>query len=118
MDDLISRAAAIDAAVEAADEWDGGYSRSREEIITLKLRMLPSAQPERPSGKWLSHYDYCKRHGYIPSGMMAFWWCDQCEQGVGHTTKFCPHCGARMRPGLQGKHFDSIIIDESWKGDK
>ena len=45
-DDSISRAAAIDAAVEAADEWDGGYSRSREEIITLKLRMLPSAQPE------------------------------------------------------------------------
>lgn len=43
--DLISRQAAIDAAVEAADEWDGGYSRSREEIITMKLRMLPSAEP-------------------------------------------------------------------------
>ena len=46
MSDLIDRQAAIDAAVEAADEWDGGYNRSREEIITLKLRMLPSAQPE------------------------------------------------------------------------
>ena len=44
--DSIKRQDAIDAAVEAADEWDGGYSRSREEIITLKLRMLPSAQPE------------------------------------------------------------------------
>ncbi len=47
MSDLISRQVAIDVAVEAADEWDGGYSRSREEVITMKLRMLPSVQPEQ-----------------------------------------------------------------------
>ena len=69
------------------------FEKTYEEVSD---ECLPSAQPERPSGKWLSHYDYCKRHGYIPSGMMAFWWCDQCEQGVDHTTKFCPHCGAKM----------------------
>lgn len=48
-------------------------------------------------GKWLSHYDYCEKHGYIPSGLTVFWWCDQCEQGVEHPTNFCPTCGADMR---------------------
>ena len=69
MNDLISRQMAIDAAVEAADEWDGGYSRSREAVsswlkqygqdvlhgkykfslmyIWKNLMDLPSAQPER-----------------------------------------------------------------------
>lgn len=72
----------------------GGFCTSVNKAICEALHK--AAESERPSGKWLSHYDYCKRHGYIPSGMMAFWWCDQCEQGVDHTTKFCPHCGAKM----------------------
>ena len=46
MSDLISRQDAIDTAIEAADEWDGGYSRSRDEIITMKLQTLPSGQPK------------------------------------------------------------------------
>lgn len=59
--------------------------------------LLPSAHPERPKGKWLSHYEYCKKHELLPSGLVAFRWCDQCEQGVEHPTNFCPHCGADMR---------------------
>lgn len=45
-------------------------------------------------GKWMSHYDYCKKHKLLPSGLVAFWWCDQCEQGVEHPTNFCPNCGS------------------------
>lgn len=33
MDDLISRAAAIEAAVDGADDWDGGYNPERERYI-------------------------------------------------------------------------------------
>lgn len=85
MSDAISRAAAIDAAVEAADEWDGGYSRSREEIITLKLRMLPSA--ERPTGEWIKD----------EFGITV---CSECKRPrrdsrVDHIN-FCNSCGARM----------------------
>lgn len=47
-------------------------------------------------GKWLSHYGYCKRKGYIPSGLSTFWWCNQCEQGVEYPTNYCPNCGAEM----------------------
>lgn len=52
---------------------------------------------ERPNGKWLSHYEYCAKHGCYPSGLITFWWCAQCEQAVEHPTNFCPNCGADMR---------------------
>lgn len=83
MSDTISRQAAIDAAVEAADEWDGGYSRSREEIITLKLRMLPSAQPERKKGKWIP---------YSLEGLR--YKCSECESRYETPWHFCPNCGS------------------------
>ena len=50
MSDLISRQEAIDAAIEAADEWDGGYNGERERIIRGALEALPSAQPEQ---RWI-----------------------------------------------------------------
>ena len=43
--DLISRQAAIDAAIVAADEWDGGYDVDREHMIEDAIKALPSAQP-------------------------------------------------------------------------
>lgn len=81
--DTISRQAAIDAAVEAADEWDGGYSRSREEIITLKLRMLPSANK---SGHWVMNPSEVAGDGYYI--------CSNCNNDVYDATDFCPNCGS------------------------
>lgn len=67
-----------------------------------KTLEIMDAQPtadvvERKRGKWLSHYEYCQKKGMMPSGLIAFWWCDLCEQGVEHPTNFCPSCGADMR---------------------
>ena len=45
MGDLIDRQAAIDVAIEAADDWDGGCSKERERFIRDALEELPSAQP-------------------------------------------------------------------------
>lgn len=58
---------------------------------------IEALKEQRPHGEWLSHYDYCNKHGYMPSGLITFWWCNQCEQGVEHPTNFCPKCGADMR---------------------
>jgi hypothetical protein len=106
--DCISRQAAIDVAVEAADEWDGGHSRNREEIITRKMRMLPSVQPhwipcseclpedsdyrdlwETPDGAVL----WCKATGEIGIG----WyyestknWCDLWDNGVKDVIAWMP----------------------------
>ena len=47
MSDLISRQAAINAAIDAADDWDGGYSLSRRaDMIERAINNLPSARPE------------------------------------------------------------------------
>ena len=50
----------------------------------------------RPTGEWISHYDYCAKHGVIPSALITFWWCSQCEQAVAQPTNFCPKCKAKM----------------------
>ena len=94
-DDSISRAAAIDAAVEAADEWDGGYSRSREEIITLKLQMLPSAQQERKKGKWIN------RSLNILYPEWERYTCSVCGKHS-YNYDFCPNCGSYNR----GENYD------------
>lgn len=98
MSDNISRQAALDAVYKIAPV-DTEYDCTLLDRIDVRyvLTELPSAEPKRPRGKWLSHDDYCKKHGYIPSGLIAFWWCDQCEQGVDYSTNFCPNCGADMR---------------------
>ena len=80
-----------------SDWWEGEKDITLIDFFPVSDAQKPSAQPEQKRGKWLSHYDYCKKHGYMPSGVIALWWCDQCEQGVEHPTNFCPNCGTDMR---------------------
>lgn len=49
MSDLIERQAAIDAAIEAINEWGGGWDAEREARDAINA--LPSAQPEEP--QWI-----------------------------------------------------------------
>ena len=46
MDDVISRQDAIDAAIEAVDEWGGDFNFTRACIIKKALNALPPSQPE------------------------------------------------------------------------
>ena len=46
MSDLIYRQAAIDAAIEAVDDWDGGTNIGRQKRIEKYINALPSAQPD------------------------------------------------------------------------
>lgn len=74
-------------------------SQNKTNILAKEKQALEfaiEAFKERPHGEWLSHYEYCKKHDCIPSGLIAFWWCNQCEQGVEIATNFCPECGASM----------------------
>ena len=86
--DSISRQAAIEAAIEAADDWDGGYSKERERLIRDALEKLPSAQPERKKGKWTIYDRHTIPYQYI---------CSEC--GAYHRAgyDFCPTCGTDMR---------------------
>lgn len=46
MIDPIERQAAIDAAIEAVDEWDGGTNIERQRRIEKAIKALPSADQE------------------------------------------------------------------------
>ena len=66
---------------------DGGYFGTIPSEVTGEL---PSAQPERKTGKWS-----------IKNGELAFWdVCSECGRMVIHKApfyNFCPNCGADMR---------------------
>lgn len=46
--DLVSKKAALDAAIEAVDEWDGGYNVDRANKIIRAMMRLPSEAPGGP----------------------------------------------------------------------
>lgn len=81
-------------------------------ILCNFINAIPSA--DRPQGEWIDAEIPLESGDTMPIQV-----CNLCKKfyhplvytGGGH--RFCPNCGARMRPRLQGKHFDSIIIDES-----
>ena len=101
--DIISRQAAIDALDK---RFDSIPMEQTTEILLLRkdLRNLPSAQPQRMSGKWTYGEDEYGIDGYH---------CDKCGFFVpwDYTHKFidfikdyhfCPHCGADMRGEQDG----------------
>lgn len=92
MDDSISRQAAIDAPFKKYDMSTGATWIPLEYI-----EQLPSAQPERRSGKWNTYY-----HGYAGFSYS----CNRCcysapykeirGEFVQMKWNFCPNCGAEM----------------------
>ena len=94
--DTIYRQAAIEAAIEAADDWDGGCSKERERFIRDALEELPSAQqwiscdkgePDEDMECWVTvkttdtlyRGNFTKRYGerrdkgFITSGGFMWW---------------------------------------------
>lgn len=89
MPDLISRAAAIEAALDGADDWDGGYNLSREEYIRSHMEKVPAVDAAPVvHGYWLEETD-----------RYSHWHCSNCGKVQGITCiamKYCPECGATM----------------------
>ena len=81
--DCISRQAAKEAVRMVFKDL-----QTRTEINIL-INDLPSAEPERKTGKWI----------YITDGHYEYFKCDQCEKHSGEPTPFCRYCGADMREG-------------------
>ena len=82
--DTISRQTAIDAVVSAM--IDGADA----ELVEGIKELLPSAQPQRKKGKWVSN-------GVEAFGVVEYWVCDQCYDQSKYRSNFCPSCGADMR---------------------
>lgn len=94
MSDLIRRQDAIDMFQQLAyDDWNQGVSTSWADAYAEcaeMLRGLPSAEPERKKGKWITVFvEYPNKTGVIFE-------CPLCWQRFKERTYFCPNCGAEM----------------------
>ena len=88
-DDLISRAAAIDAL---KNRWKKtrnyvGIGDDIAEECELCLKQVPSAQPERKKGKWIN------RSLNILYPEWERYTCSVCGKHS-YNYDFCPHCGS------------------------
>ena len=102
MDDLISRQAAIDCEYQVKIINDIEYVMLSE--VQMKMRKLPSAEPQRMKGRWERHYSrpnvyadlcwHCSNCGYSSNDSWANKW------------KYCPNCGADMRGEQDGSNKD------------
>lgn len=81
MDDLISRKALCDYALNQKDK----------SVTPNDIMRFPSAQPMRKKGKW-------ERHG---KGLDGYWECTNCQYASdmfdARQYNYCPNCGAYMR---------------------
>lgn len=86
--DLISREALIKKLEELANnEWNiqVGSSKGLEDAIDV-AENAPTV--ERPQGEWIRTALYGE----------TCYECNKCNRHQTHITKFCPNCGADMRP--------------------
>jgi len=107
MSDLISRKTAIDAVhksifdfFDICDDDEESPMTYRDEqlleinkAITTRIKALPSAQPERATGKWMHDKDDELFSGYCSC---CGWESVICETDVADMP-YCPNCGADMR---------------------
>lgn len=98
MGELIDRQAAIDAIKAEQVECE----RPTVEQIWYTLGLgkaldvidaLPSAQPERKTGKW-AREALGSTSGY---GSTVMYQCSECENMSISEYRFCPNCGAEMK---------------------
>jgi len=90
--DYISREAAVKAAQDGADKWDGGFNRNRDSYIECAIDLIPAADVvEVVHGKWRQD-------------KQGKWRCSVCKAGNNYAyawvlqDNYCPNCGAKMRP--------------------
>ena len=90
MKKLIELGVAIDIAIGAADEYDGGYNFERDRKIRDTLMALPTvdAVPVK-HGRWIYHPDW------QADGECGYE-CSECGMGSDVDYPYCMLCGARM----------------------
>lgn len=76
----------------------GGF-KTEEDYLWLQEAVVNSSITDvQPicHGRWIGINEYCKKNGYIPSGMGIYYWCSECGKEEPKISDYCPNCGARM----------------------
>lgn len=94
MKEYIEREAAIKAAQDGVDEWDGGFARGRDVYIETAIDKVPNADVEKVRhAKWIFDGE-CG----ITKCSACKWTIEECffNPNTGKPYKRCPECGAKM----------------------
>ena len=83
MSDLISRQEAIEAIKKSSGKPYIPTITSDTYCAVRAIESVPSAQPEREKGEWISHENYDE--------------CSKCHCFTSVGFSYCPYCGAEMR---------------------
>lgn len=89
--DCISRSAALDVIrnIRAiAGSYDSEMLLIDKAEAQTELMMMPSAQPERKTGRWIYN-----------NSVFNYWTCSACNIDNGSRTDYCPNCGCHMKGG-------------------
>lgn len=85
---------------------NNGMEFIEKSLVKTRLWLLPSAEPEQKTGKWIKTITSIEkdekdgdRFSYI--GITPYWYCSECgtkyEPALANTViKYCYNCGARM----------------------
>lgn len=97
MDNLISRQAAIDTVTKHYRAHDNDLL----EVIAYEIEQLPSAEPQRQTGKWINRWaqngDQVKEvRECSECGAAYLRYYDTADGFDCVPPKFCPNCGAKM----------------------
>ncbi|MBR5285920.1 MAG: hypothetical protein IKU30_03395 [Clostridia bacterium] len=123
MAEYIKREAAIEAAIDAADEWDGGHNTERAAMIRESLNRIPAADlRESVRGKWIYDCDKTMSDGWTYKQRH----CSVCGRSTVECVDYCQFCGANMQEGEKGDEWYSKLIEDinalpaaaAWENDK
>lgn len=101
--EYIDRESAIEAAIDAADEWEGGYNPNRAAQIREGINYLPAADVKPVNrGEWVGYPECLKYVNAYADDHIVCSVCEECFSVIDNDTErfnFCPHCGADMTGG-------------------
>ena len=107
IEDLIKRSDALEVVYRYCPDDDGSCSCADRDLREMLNDMEDIPTADRPQGEWIEVDDVS-----ISCRCSVCGWEAHLYEDDVYGMPYCPNCGARMRPKLQGTHFDSIIIDE------
>lgn len=94
MADYIEREVAVKAAIDGADEWDGGYNRNRDSYIECSIDNVPAADVAEVRH---GHWELIDKHYRAQDGWeYRRYRCSLCHRTTVEPDNYCSHCGAKM----------------------
>ena len=75
----------------ARDEYD--------DVLKIICSMQTTNIQPVKQGRWLNQTEFCKKSGYVASGIVSYYWCSCCGKAEKKLSDYCPNCGARMNLG-------------------